>query len=193
MSATVALLLSAIQLLTLVVSTPNLPQPIRETALTVAFQAINEANRQQGLPEVDATLYTQYTQTPVAGNTQTSTIATTTPVSMPESKAQLRVVIDERFEHGGYRDPANGVPFGEYFYKVSLLDEQGKNVNGVEVILEAPDNVNGKKMVKKIDTISTTGAVDYYHTFSYIPSTAGTKTLVFTGGGLTTEIVLNVQ
>ena len=81
----------------------------------------------------------------------------------------------------------NGSPFGEWVYKVVLHDKKGNIVSGANVHLDAPnDNIN-----PWFD--ETLNRASENALFSYIPTTAGTKTLTFTSGSLSKTVTIVVE
>lgn len=108
MTSALTLLLLAFQLLTAVANNPTLPQSFRDTAITVANQAIDAANKEQAAAQTtvqnNATIQVQ-TNTPA---TVTPTIApvfgsvTPQPVYMPTKDTQIKHVISGSDDTGTY-------------------------------------------------------------------------------------------
>lgn len=123
-----------------------------------------------------------------SGNSGNGTVNT-----MPEEdKSELKVTLLSR------GTPENiGFPFGSYNYAVSVLGQDGKYRNDVTIHMDSTtdDIYFGKEqyMDRTPNGVTSSDLKDYYATFSYIPTTAGTKTITFTAGSLSKSITVEVE
>lgn len=192
------LLVLALQLLTLVSSTPNAPADLRQTAINVANSAIVEANKQIALSQQSGTIV----PTPEVAAPAPIIGSLPQPTTMPEDKSAITASIIRTVD----ADPVNSIPFGTYIIQVRVLDSSGKSTCGtfcddprndnavkIPVVMSAPDNVEGETVNRIIDTRETPSSTDFYRDFQYIPKTKGKKTVTFTSGNLTTSLDIVVK
>lgn len=185
MTAAYTLLVLALQLLTLVSTTPSVTPELRAQAISVANTAIAAANAEISAPQTvvgitkPAVQSTPTTQQPVFGATITA--------PMDQSAVTAEVISTAP------ADPVNGIPHGIYTIRVRVLDAAGKTVNRASVAMNAPGNAEGAQKTKTIDTRETPESTDYFTSFSYVPMQTGTNTLVFTSGALSTSLSVSVQ
>ncbi len=187
MTSAYTLLLLAFHLLTIVSTTPNIPDSLKQTAISIANQAIVEANREIALsanqdiiiPVAPAPVYVP--QDPITGSTQITN-------TMEDKSAVTSEIIKT-----SPVDKENSVPYGSYTIRLRVLDESGKTVNGAPVTIDAPSNAGGDEKQKTIDTRETPSSLDYYTSFEYVPTTKGKKTLTFTSGNLTNTLEITVK
>lgn len=212
MSTTVTLLLLAVQLLTVVLQSPNLPPDVRATAIQVANRAITYAQTDQGNVPIRVQIGTTspiiiqpQQQTPPSGSTGSTQAGTViTQTHMPQPQPQLVVSLAPGFIQGGYKDSANDVPFGEFFFKVSYIKSDGTYVNGMDsdgkiipeylVTVDAPDGAYDNN--RTFDGVASGKPQDrnnFYHIFSYTPGSIGHKKITFHCNGLSTSIEVDVQ
>lgn len=193
-----ALLISAVQLLTLVLTTPSLPPSFREAAVFIAQQAITASkaelsqNPAAGISTstIDQLTVPTYSQ-PIQPASQPSTL-----YAMPEPTDRSAILIIVSFL--GERSVSTTTPYGEYGIKVQVLDPKGKPTKGALVMFTRPAddkniewNSNPNERLTLNDT--TPNANDWSTDFGYIPSTAGDKKLTFTSGSLSQTYQLTVQ
>lgn len=84
-------------------------------------------------------------------------------------------------------DETNGEPHGTFIYDAAFKSE-GRYLKGIELSME----VEGETKVRVTDTITTKPEQNWHTSFQYVPQTSGTKTLIFSYGENTKEIVLEV-
>src|SRR3990172_3777038 len=100
MNVAIGLLMTALQLLTAVSTTPNLPQDFKDNAIRVANIEINEANRQ--LADYQTTSIIEVIPEAIELPSSGSTMVT------PDDKSNILVTLVKRTE----KDKENSVPFG---------------------------------------------------------------------------------
>ena len=98
-------------------------------------------------------------------------------------------------------------PYGEYEFKICVLDKSGKSIKDVVVKMGAPDNdvlIDSQNKEKEIyNTLfwaDTWRLESHEHAdgklwgvaFRYRPQTSGTKTIIFTSGNLSKSITIDV-
>lgn len=186
------LLLLAFQLLSLVAATPNISASIRQQAITIANQAIVEAQAELAVstpaPIIASTNAPQQNVVqPQPAPVQQSIIqpAIIQTKVMDQSKADIIIVESSDAKI----DAVNGIPYGTYFFQVRILDSNGNPVKGVPVSM----TIDGKTINRTIDTAPTIGSVDYYTTFQYIPTSTGDKDATFASGDLTKDLTFSVS
>lgn len=167
MTAAYTLLVLALQLLTLVSTTPNVSPELRARAISVANTAIFAANAE--MAPVTTVQSTHVMQAPVLGATMS------TPMPSDQSKISAEVIKTLA------PDPVNGLPYGMIIIRVRVFDSEGKTVNGAQVTMDGI-------VTRNIDTRETPESTDYYTSFSYMPKNAGDATVVFTSGSLSTSL-----
>lgn len=177
------LLITAMQLLTLVASTPNLPQSFVDNAKQVANTAIVFA--QEEINKYQAELAKQATNAP------TTTTAPTPPtaplgviINQPNPIMENKEDILVKVINVGPKDEVNGLPFGSFSLRISVLDASGKYLEKAPITIKTPD---GQKTVEP-NGMSTPDLKDWNTTFTYVPKAAGTKSLTFTSGTLSKTI-----
>lgn len=175
MTAAYTLLVLALQLLTLVSTTPNVTPELRAQAVSVANTAIAAANAEIAQPKQVAQS-TYVTPAPVLGATMSAPMA-------DESRVTAEVV------QVSPADPVNGVPHGTYFIRVRVYDANGTTVSGASVAMSAP----GENRAKTIDTRETPESSDYFTTFAYTPQSAGDVSITFTSGSLSTSLPISIK
>ena len=177
------------QLLTLVASTPNLPQSFVDNAKQVANTAIVFA--QEEINKYQAELVAQATVTtiqPVPTPQPITPLGTITnqPINQPiiimENKEDILVEVF----NVGQKDEINGIPFGSFSIRISVLDASGKHVK-VPITIQTPDI----QKTAEPNGMTHKDLGDWNLTYTYIPQSAGKKSLTFTSGALskTIEIV----
>lgn len=125
--------------------------------------------------------------------------------TMPQI-SQAKITVDQSYDAG--RDPVNGIPFGQYTFRVQVLDDNGVPTCGT--FCENPRDPNAVKIPVTMsvdgDTDPASGNFDsrfinakdgadstnYYTSFGYVPTEAGDHTVVFTSGTFTKEVDINV-
>lgn len=171
MAQALTLLMLAIQLLTVVASTPNLPQSFRDNAVKIANIAIVEATTE---------LSTQATSTQLISP---DIIQAIVPIVIPQnigSPSQVIISMDKSQVSVEQTISSNGV----FLFKTRVLDANGDTINGAPISLKIGDASEDRK----IDTRMTLQDSDYFHTFTEIIAT--TTTILFTSGDLTKEVTV---
>ncbi len=202
MTQALILLISAMQLLTLVSGNPQLPQSFKDNVILIANRAISvaqeEINNQQQIVPTPTPVQVQeqvvqatpqpviiYTPPPVVGG------ANPTPPPMPPEVDKSDLIITQT--KSSPRDATNGMPFGAYSFTFSLLDKYGKYIPHAKITLSAPDNLYGNSVVGDANGESGRDTSDWSGAFQYVPTKAGVKTLTFSGGGKTKTIEIIVE
>lgn len=213
MQTALVLLISAFQLLTLVSTNPSLPQSFKDSAISIANQAIVEAKLEMANLPASATPTTPPPiVTPVSPTFGAVTTPTPTPVPTPAPvvvdnipvATTLKVLIDGDV---GFHSLDNSFPFGHYDFKVQVLDQFGKSMKGVMVhMIEAKDDLfKSSQGDFDKETLSSyyVGMVNdnwtnieggwYTGDFNYIPGTSGSHSITFTSGNLSTDFAFGVN
>ena len=186
MSIALGLLVSAMQLLAIVATTPNISEDFRNQATTVANYAIQVAQTEIAAQSQPAnTVVLQPINNPQTTNPQ-QTQPTFGAIIQPMDKSDLVI---ENVGKVGQADPTNGIPFGTWFIKATVLDAEGKHTQNAEISM----TTNGVIDTRKSDTISTLHGEDYHRVFSYTPTKGGAQTLTFKFGDKTKQITLDVK
>lgn len=203
MTTTVSLLLVVIHLLTMVVANPNTPQSLKSAVVDIANRVADQAQQDMNIapanpvavisnPTVPVYNLPLYPTQPGNGGTVVGGVINNPTNHMAD--AQLIVNPDTTFKSAdSYKDEANGVPFGTYFYKVSFVNADGVYVKDAPIKFTSPDATEGEEQNRTTDTRMTRDDVEYYHTFSYTPKTAGVKHLVFESDAVIKTVDVTVQ
>ena len=173
MTSAYTLLVLALQLLTLVTTTPNISPALRDQAVSVAHAAIAAANTPTA---------------PVFSGTQSTPSVVPVPVSATIS-VSMQPSISAEIVHIAPADVQNSVPHGIYVIRARVLDADGNTTPGVPITMTA----DGVSKQKTIDTRATPESSDYYTSFEYIPESAGAKTIDFASGNTSFSLSVNVQ
>jgi peptidoglycan hydrolase-like protein with peptidoglycan-binding domain len=99
------------------------------------------------------------------------------------------------------RDPTNNAPYGEYSFRVSVLDKNGKYRNDAIVTVQLPSDdlyevlqkQTSSPRTRTVNAVTSSPLNDWYVVFSYVPTTTGQKTLTFTSGPLTKSLTIQVS
>lgn len=157
MTTAISLLILALQLLTAVSNNPNLPASFRQTAISVAQEAIQQANAAQSTvvpvviqPQDYATIQGQPTPTTPNAPVLYGSVTATQP--MPTDKSDIVMTIEDQ------RQTIDG-PLT--MIKIIVNDENGKPINNIPISL----TYNGKTTDAKIDTTYGQDPTPY-HQFS---------------------------
>lgn len=185
MTAAYTLLVLALQLLTLVSTTPSVTPELRAQAISVANTAIAAANAEISAPQTVVGIAQPTVQS--TPTTQQPVFGATIAASMDQSAVTAEVISTAP------ADPVNGIPHGIYTIRVRVLDASGVTVNGASVTMNAPGNIEGAQKTKTIDTLQTPESSDYFTSFSFVPSEAGQHTITFSSGNLSTSLEVSVQ
>jgi hypothetical protein len=191
MTLATALLTAAIQLLALIAGTPNLDPTLTKHATEVANQAITQAYK-----VLDATSTTPTVRVPITNNvtpTQTTaTVTTSVPqtfgsISMPQDNSAISVESTQTV------NTSVDYPFGLYFLKVRVFDSNGKTTpipSGVAPSQLVSMTIGDSVQNAFIDTRLGGGSDDYFHTFSYAPTSTYPVTITFVSGTLNKAITI---
>lgn len=193
MTIAINLLISAMTLLTMIQQNPNLPQSFKDSAVSIANQAIVVA--QDEIAKANQTAINPVvinTVTPVQTVQQPTFGGIITAMETPVDKSEIIA------EQIGYSKDADTPYFGDYSFKVSVLNAKGEYINKAEVTMSAPEDFYksvGQENSKRLTENQNGNPADgkWYTTFGYIPMTKGTKNVVFTSGSLSKTITINVQ
>lgn len=192
MTIAINLLISAMTLLTMIQQNPNLPQSFRDSAVNIANQAIVVA--QNEIANQNKTVTNPViidTVAPVQTIQQPTFSGIMTPMETPIDKSGITAELMKI-----YKDSETPY-FGQYIFKVSVLNEKGEYVNNAEVAMSAPEDyfqtVGQNKETKFTNDRKNNDDKNWYLTFGYVPMTQGTKNVTFTSGNLSTTITINVQ
>lgn len=190
MQAALTLLISAFQLLTMVAHIPNLPQSFKDSAISIANQAIavakdEVATADQSVPTNQSATITVQNIQPVAPTfgVQSTIQSVIIPVM---DKSEIKTTVT-KIKQGN-----SDAPFGVYFVKVEVLGTDGNNINGLDVTMNAQDNLFSPE-TEKIDTVLTLGSKGYYHTFVFQPTSVGTKTIDISSNNMNKSVTVEVQ
>ncbi len=164
------------QLLSLILGMPGISDQTRSRV----SQMISLANQTDS--------FAQSVPAPIM-NTLPQTFTTSAPVSGNTTIMQSKAGIAISMKQTGAADPVNGIPFGVFTFKVSVLDANGQTVNGTPIKIEAP----GFTKTKTIDTLANKDSKEYYTAFDYVPVKKGTPTVQFTSGALAASYPLEVN
>jgi len=186
----------------------NIPQDFRDQSMPIVDSIISQLNVEMqkaivvsNSPSVPVPQYiapvTPQTNSVPTGNTDVVPVVV---VSAPVNKSDMLVTITNISKP----DPINNLPYGDYSIKVSVLDTNGKYVQGIKdgnyiesakIVMSSPDNLLTNKVYleKYPNGITSSELSDWSAGFQYIPTTVGSKTLIFTSGSLTRSIVIEVK
>ena len=183
MTAAMTLLITAIQLLSIVAGMPNIDPAFKATAIDIANQAITTA--QTELAATERPLTTQQIQTFTNPNYGSITPMVETPID----KSGIVVVLTSKNDP----DEKANMPYGAYNYSVSILDKDGNGTEKAAVTLTSQDNLYGNTVIQEARGKTTNEAKDWFTGFQYIPTSKGDKILTFTSGSHTKTINLSVE
>ena len=190
MGNALALLLLAVNLLTQVANSPNLPQSFKDNAVSIANVAISEANKELAAtstaiispisvaaiqPIVNPQIQNQQ---PIFGSTMQTSMSET-----PTDKSAITLLSQDI----DYR--------GLYAFVVQVLDTNGKPIH------KAPIHISTSVTLPEWYTIDrytdsegpTSKSENWRTTFGEIALIKGSNTIIFTSGNLTKEITITVE
>lgn len=178
----------AMNLLTAVQGNPNLPPQFKETAISVANNAIVFANQELAKLPADQTPV-QQPVTPVVVPVAPVQPPVVGGIITPMDKSSLDVEVTEYRK----KDIVNGQPFGHFSISVSVKDKDGKNLRQ-EIVMDAPDNLLNKTVdtVKIPNSETNVNKGDWTASFGYVPVSEGQKVITFTSGNLKKQVTINV-
>ena len=207
LTAIVALLQSALMLLTLAQSAPNLPQSFRDNATAVAHQAISQATlalasnvQTSGTPAVPTPAPVQY-QPPVPTQTNPAPVPAPEPSSpvptqisiqsnvcnLASSNLKTEYILDE--DHL----LANGNIDGRIFMNAYILDQEGRNYftsNPSPTMTITTSNHSNDKV---INGSGATGPCGFHYPYQFYATERGTYTITYSVLGLTTSVTIVVK
>lgn len=157
MSAAISLLLTALQLLTVVANTPNLPQSVKDQAITIGNQAISEA-------QIAILTNNQNTQTPII----------LTPQQTQPIQLQTQQIQQEPILYGATLKPTNTLSLYAFCLQdecrihVKYADQTGNPIEGPLTITASDQgefiNYSNPQFVSASKATITTGSRDIlYH------------------------------
>ena len=181
MNTALGLMVLALSLLTQVSSNPSLPKSFRDTAIQVANQAIDEANKQlatQSIPQSTS----QSTVQPISSATIQQITQPTfgaTQITMPDIKKEVQVDTEATMVNVN----------GTYVNLFAFYREDGKALSDVPVTLTSDDGVSMSV---------NTGPNGYKHGepaafIQYRPLKAGNRSITLTANGVSKTITVRGQ
>jgi len=161
----------------------------------------------------------QRIQTPVVTqptNPPVTTTPTPTPTPTPPQNGSIAPVAEAPVDKSeivvlttkSLPDPAGGMIYGAFNFKITVLNKDGKSAFGTPVKVSFPsdaiyprnENKTPEEDLKDNSNINKTlngkasdEAEHWYTSFQYIPATTGTKTITFTSGNLTKSVTVEVN
>jgi hypothetical protein len=173
------LLVSAMQLLTLVANNPNIDAEFKANAINIANQAIVVAQEEITKANTPAE--------PLPTNIGNMTPEPTVSISEPTINKEIITELTRTFE------PKDGTPFGEYIIRVGYK-ENGK-YKGTDFTFtntgETKDSTGSERSVRDLENNILYTAIETF--FVYAPESKGDKVLNFTANGIDKDFTITVK
>lgn len=189
MNQALALLILAMQLLTTVNNTPNLPPSYIAAAQQIATLAINDAEAElstsSSTPVVSNDTIQAITEsatdsTPLAGSIDNMADENTQPTPQPTLSVSAAYL---------FSPVSTAYPYGVYAFDVTFLDSTGTPVPHASITMTDP---SGNEETRNADTVNGIGGKNYHATFLYTPEATGTEQFTFTSGELTQDATITI-
>ncbi len=207
LTAIVALLQSALMLLTLAQSAPNLPQSFRDHASAVANQAISQAtaalasNMAAPLPQQQVTPPNPTQPTPAPTPQGPVQPVATIPVAptpaqislqsnvcnLTNSNLKTEYILDE--DHL----LANGNIDGRIFMNAYVLDQEGRNYYTNNPSATMTITTSNHSNDKVLNGSGNTGPCGYHYSYEFYTAERGTYTITYLVLGLTKSVTIVVK
>lgn len=190
MTTALTLLMTAMQLLTMVANTPNLSVEFKNNAIQIANQAIVVAQ-----DEITKSNTIQIPQiTPQVIQTVTQPVQNT-QVLQPSTFGSIISSMEIEANITDERQPSADNPHGLFGITVRVK-EQGV-YKKVAVTMSAQDQLpaldNPSNNVKVTDTQSSKNANDWSAVFLFVPTSVGSKNITFNYGETSKTLTINAQ
>jgi hypothetical protein len=184
MAPILTLLISAVQLLTLAQSNPNLPQSFRDSAISLANYSIQVA--QEAIKNQSNEIATATVNIPVIEpQVNYGSVIQPQTIIMPEVKKEIRINnLNRSINYEG----------AYYSFNASYLEDD-KELPGISITISSDDDgkiqSNGIEYTKTATQI--TRKLDNAAWFQYLPKDEGMRTLTITANGITATTTLRGQ
>ena len=194
LTAIVALLQSALMLLTLAQSAPNLPQSFRDHATTVANQAISQATAalaSNTVPQTNITPLAPTAPTPYPAAPVTTSPAQPTPTtpSAPSGPVATQISIQSnvcnlantnlKSEYMLSDLLQNGNNDGRIFMNAYVLDQEGRNYFSSNPTYTITITTSDRSNDQTANGSGATGPCGYYYGYAFYATKVGTYTITY--------------